>query len=126
MENEHQQNEAINYFEQSILDYKQGSSRIEMSLPNMAEGYFKFTEACFKEGALSRKQKQLTALAISIYAKDDYCIIYHAKGAAVNGATEEEIAETIAVSAALGGGAAFSQGVTLALDTFDHFQETLH
>ncbi|WP_217585802.1 carboxymuconolactone decarboxylase family protein [Lentibacillus saliphilus] len=119
-------NQTVNYFDQSIYDYKEGSSRIESHLPKVAEGYFNFTEACFKEGAISQKHKQLTALSMSIYAKDDYCIIYHTKGAVEHGATEEEIMETIAVSAALGGGAAFSQGVTLALDTFDHFNQNLH
>lgn len=34
--------------------------------------------------------------------------------------------ETIAISAALGGGAAFSQGVTLAMDTFGHYNPALH
>lgn len=118
--------ELTNYFDQSIVDYKQGSSRIEQHLPDIVQGYFKFTQACFKDGALDAKQKQLIALAISIFTNDDYCIMYHTKGAVEHGATEQEIMETIGVSAALGGGAAFSQGVTLALDTYDHYDQTNH
>ncbi|PWA07131.1 carboxymuconolactone decarboxylase family protein [Pueribacillus theae] len=117
-------NESVNYFDQSITDFKQGSSRLSNRLPEITQGYFDFTEACFREGAISKKHKQLTALSISIYAQDEYCIIYHTKGAVDHGATEEELMEAIAISAALGGGTAFSQGVTLAMDTFDHYNQT--
>ncbi|WP_234998520.1 carboxymuconolactone decarboxylase family protein [Salirhabdus sp. Marseille-P4669] len=116
------ENEYENYFDQSILDYKHGSERIKKHLPEMTQGYFDFTDACFKEGEISAKQKQLMALAVAIYAQDEYCIMYHTKGAVEHDASEEEIMETIAVSAALGGGAAFSQGVTLAMETYDYYQ----
>ncbi|MBM7571225.1 AhpD family alkylhydroperoxidase [Aquibacillus albus] len=118
--------EMYNYFDASILDYKEGSSRFREKLPELTQGYFDFTEACFQEGAMNQKQKQLTALGISIYAQDEYCIMYHTKGAAEHGATEEEIMETVAISAALGGGAAFSQGVTLVMDTFDYYKNVKH
>mgnify|MGYP001193052418 CR=1 FL=1 len=121
-----QENEAVNYFDQSISDYKQGSSRIRKHLPNVVQGYFDFTEACFEKGEISEKHKQLIALAISIYARDEYCIMYHSKGAVEHGATDEEIMETSAVCAALGGGTAFSEGVTLAIDTYDHYQQQIH
>lgn len=120
------QDEPTNYFDQSIMDYKQGSSRMQKRLPTVVQGYFDFTEACFSSGTIDQKHKQLTALGISIFAQDEYCIMYHVKGAVEHGATEEELMETIAVCAALGGGAAFSQGVTLALDTFDFYQAKLH
>ncbi|MFD1037800.1 carboxymuconolactone decarboxylase family protein [Virgibacillus byunsanensis] len=114
--------EPANYFDQSILDYKEGSSRFQKQLPKMTQGYFDFTEACFHEGAIGKKEKQLMALGISIYAQDEYCIMYHTKGAVEHGASEEEIMESIAISAALGGGAAFAQGVTLAMDTYDFYE----
>ncbi|WP_407271553.1 carboxymuconolactone decarboxylase family protein [Radiobacillus sp. PE A8.2] len=118
--------QIYSYFDESILDFKEGTSRFKDRLPKMTQGYFDFTEACFKDGAIQKKEKQLMALGISIYAQDEYCIMYHAKGAVEHGATEDEIMETIAVSAALGGGAAFSQGVTLAMETFDYYTQTKH
>ncbi len=114
--------EEMDYIEELIVDFKEGATRLQKGLPEMTQGFFDFTEACFKEGALSEKHKQLMALGISIYSQDEYCIMYHAKGAVEHGASEKEVMETVAVSAALGGGASFSQGVTLALDTFDHYQ----
>ncbi len=123
---EFHEEEQVNYFDQSIMDYKQGSSRLSKKLPKVMQGYFDFTEACFEEGTLDKKQKQLTALGISIYAQDEYCIMYHAKGAVEHGASEEELMEVIAISSALGGGAALSQGATLALDTFHHYNQKTH
>ncbi|MGP4107683.1 carboxymuconolactone decarboxylase family protein [Virgibacillus sp. L01] len=119
----HSEDDFANYFDQSILDYKEGSSRLQKKLPKMTQGYFDFTESCFEEGAMDKKEKQLMALGISIYAQDEYCIMYHTKGAVQHGCSEDEIMETIAISAALGGGAAFSQGVTLAMDTYDYYSE---
>ncbi|MRG85680.1 carboxymuconolactone decarboxylase family protein [Salinibacillus xinjiangensis] len=111
----------MSYIEEAIVDYKEGATRFQDRLPEMTKGFFDFTDACFKEGAISQKHKQLMALGIAIYAQDEYCIMYHAKGAVEHGASEEEVMEAIAVTTALGGGAAFSQGVTLAMETFDHY-----
>ncbi|RPF55841.1 carboxymuconolactone decarboxylase family protein [Aquisalibacillus elongatus] len=115
-----------NFFDQSILDYKEGLNHLKEKLPKVTEGYFDFTESCFEEGALDQKTKQLLALAISIYAQDEYCIIYHSKGAAEHQATEDEIMETVAVTAALGGGAAMAQGVSLTMDSYHHYANQQH
>ncbi|MEC5425455.1 carboxymuconolactone decarboxylase family protein [Virgibacillus sp. C22-A2] len=120
---EHNSEEMENYFDQSILDFKEGTSYFEERYPKLTKSFFQFTDECFEKGAIDKKAKQLIALGISIYAQDEYCIIYHTKGAVEHGASEEEFMETIGVSAALGGGAAFAQGVTLAMDTF-HFYKT--
>ncbi|PWU67976.1 carboxymuconolactone decarboxylase family protein [Gracilibacillus dipsosauri] len=116
----------INYFDQAIEDYKRGTTRMQEQLPEMTKGFFHFTEEAFKAGEINQKNKQLMALAISIYAQDEYCIIYHTKGAVEHGANETEIMETLAISAALGGGAAFAQAVTLAMDTYHHYEQKLH
>ncbi|MFB1050243.1 carboxymuconolactone decarboxylase family protein [Paraliobacillus sp. JSM ZJ581] len=119
----HNEEKIDNYFDQSVMDYKEGTAYLQKTLPYVTEHYMSFTDACFKSGALDKKQKQLIALGISIFAQDAYCIIYHTKGAVENDATEQDIAETIGVSTALGGGAAFAQGVTLAIDTFHHYKK---
>ncbi|WP_163539453.1 carboxymuconolactone decarboxylase family protein [Gracilibacillus sp. YIM 98692] len=120
------ENEHVNYFDQAISDYKRGTTRMQEHLPDMTKGFFDFTEEAFKEGTIDQKHKQLMALSISIYAQDEYCIIYHTKGAVEHGVSEKEIMETLAISAALGGGAAFAQAVTLAMDTYNHYNQTLH
>lgn len=99
--------------EHALLHYKEGLGKFTQKMPKFAESFNAFTEVCFQEGTLSQKQKQLIALGISLYSQDEYCIIYHVKGCLDQGATEEEILETIGVTAAFGGGATISQAVTL-------------
>lgn len=108
---EHQ--DTGNWIESALHDYKLGLGAFTQKMPELASHYNAFTEACFQEGALSQKQKQLIALGISLYSQDEYCIIYHIKGCLDQGASEEEILEAVGVTAAFGGGAAMSQAVTL-------------
>ncbi|WP_078544167.1 carboxymuconolactone decarboxylase family protein [Litchfieldia alkalitelluris] len=105
--------EPRNNTEEALHDYKLGLGTFTQKMPDIAHHFNAFTEACFKDGTLSQKEKQLIALGISIYSQDEYCIIYHTKGCLDQGASEEEILEAIGVTAAFGGGAAMSQAVTL-------------
>ncbi|MCM3585068.1 carboxymuconolactone decarboxylase family protein [Mesobacillus maritimus] len=118
MENQNQ-NDANNMSEAALLEYKEGLGVFTKKMPEIAKHYNAFTEACFKEGKLSQKEKQLIALGVALFAQDEYCIIYHTKGCLDQGATEEEILEAVGVTAAFGGGAAMSQAVTLVQDTIN-------
>jgi AhpD family alkylhydroperoxidase len=115
--------EARNITEEALMDYKTGIGNFTKKMPKLAELYNSFTEECFKEGKLSQKQKQLIALAVSLYAQDEYCIIYHTKGCLDQGCTEDEILEAVGVTAAFGGGAAMSQAVTLVQESIQDLQE---
>jgi AhpD family alkylhydroperoxidase len=115
--------EARNSTEAALHEYKMGLGIFTQKMPEIAQHYNAFTEACFKEGALSQKEKQLIALGISIYSQDEYCIIYHTKGCLDQGASEEEILEAVGVAAAFGGGAAMSQAVTLVQEAIEDLSE---
>lgn len=114
-----------NETEAALYEYKLGLGTFTQKMPEIASHFNAFTEACFKEGKLSQKDKQLIALGISIYSQDEYCIIYHIKGCLDQGATEEEILEAVGVTAAFGGGAAMSQAVTLVQDCLDDLQQNI-
>jgi AhpD family alkylhydroperoxidase len=62
------------------------------------------------DGALSTKTKELIALAIAVTERCDGCIAYHAKAAALQGATAEEVAEALAVALLMAGGPASVYG----------------
>lgn len=111
------ENQQRNFTEEVLSEYKEGLGVFMKKMPNLASSYNAFTEACFSEGALSQKEKQLIALGISLYTQDEYCIIYHVKGCLDQGATEMEILEAVGVTAAFGGGGSMSQAVTLIQDT---------
>ncbi|MBO8171827.1 MAG: carboxymuconolactone decarboxylase family protein [Bacillaceae bacterium] len=116
----------LNYTEASIQEYKEGVGLFQEVMPDVVNGYNDFTGACFKEGTVSEKDKQLIATGISVYSRDEYCIMYHTKMALEKGATPEEIMESVAVASALGGGTAFSQGVTLVMDVLQQYQNQIH
>ena len=66
--------------------------------------------AALKEGAVSIKNKELIAIAVAHTTQCPYCIEIHVKNARKAGASDEEIAETIFVVAALRAGAAVVHG----------------
>jgi AhpD family alkylhydroperoxidase len=112
-----------NNIQQTLLDYKQGVGRLSHHLPELVQRYNEFTETCFADGALSKKMKHLIALSLSVYTNDEYCIIYHTKGAVDQGASEQEILEAACVSGAFGGGMSMSQTVTLVQDALEEFKQ---
>ena len=63
------------------------------------------------DGALSRKLKQLIAVAVAHTTQCPYCIRSHTQGALRDGATEREIMEAIWVAAEMRAGAAFAHSV---------------
>ena len=118
--------EEQSFSEAALQEYKNGIGIFTKKMPKLAEAYNQFTQACFEEGMLSQKEKQMIALGISLYAQDEYCIIYHTKGCLDQGCTEEEILETVGVAAAFGGGAAMSQAVTLVQQAMEELKESPH
>ncbi|MES0856136.1 carboxymuconolactone decarboxylase family protein [Geobacillus sp. G4] len=109
--------------ESALRHYKEGIGAFTQKLPAVAERFNAFTDTCFAEGALSKKEKQLIALGISVATQDEYCTIYHTKGCLDEGASEQEILEACAVAAAFGGGAAMSQAVTLVQECLGELRE---
>lgn len=66
----------------------------------------KLNQDVMKDGALSAKQKELTAISLSIASKCEPCVKIHTRRALQLGANEEEIAEIIGVAVLLLGGPA--------------------
>lgn len=94
-------------------EYREGLRSFAQIMPDVMNAYTQFTTTCFQEGALDRKQKHLMAMGISLFTGNEHCIVYHLEGALSEGASEKEIAETVAVAGAYGGGTTFSHGVIL-------------
>ncbi len=73
-------------------------------IPGVYDGFGQLHSAAFAEGTVDKKSKELIALAIAISLRCDGCIASHARSAALSGATEQEVAETIGVAIAMNGG----------------------
>ena len=86
------------------------SRDLRHAIPDVMKGFADLHGAVMKPGSLDTKTKELIALAISISSRCDGCIASHARGAAKQGATEAEVAETIGVAVLMAGGPATVYG----------------
>ncbi len=75
--------------------------------------FFAYAEATLADGAIPAKYKELIALGVALTTQCAYCLEIHKEAAVKAGATQEEIAEVIHVTAALRAGAAVTHGTHL-------------
>ena len=78
--------------------------------PEAFKAFVAFDEAAFQEGAIPLKYKELMAVAVALTTQCPYCIEVHTKKAKKAGASEQELAETTLVAAALRAGGAVTHG----------------
>jgi AhpD family alkylhydroperoxidase len=79
--------------------------------PEAMKGFMEWDAAVFRDGALTNKTKELLAVAVAVTTQCPYCIDIHTKKAKKAGATEQELAEAIMVSAALRAGGSITHGL---------------
>jgi AhpD family alkylhydroperoxidase len=84
--------------------------RIEAGAPEAIKAFWAFDKAAMAAGAIPVKYKELMALAVAFTTQCPYCIEIHANKAREAGVSDQEIAETVAVAAALRAGAAITHG----------------
>jgi AhpD family alkylhydroperoxidase len=103
-----------------IEDLRGPTRALRDAVPAAWNGFAQLHQAAVADGALAAKMKELMALAIAVVKHCDGCIAYHAKAAARRGATEEEVADALAVALLMDGGTA-SVYAPRALDAFREF-----
>ncbi len=79
--------------------------------------------AAYAPGKLDTKVKELISVAIGVYNRCEYCIVFHTYKALEAGATREEIMEAAMVSVAFGGGPTMAYSVTLLKDSLNEFEK---
>lgn len=87
--------------------------------PELGDKFFDWYNAVFKEGALTKREKALIALAVSHAVQCPYCIDAYTKGSLENGADEEQMMEAVHVASAIRGGASLVHGVQMMNKTKD-------
>ncbi|KAB2332115.1 alkylhydroperoxidase [Cytobacillus depressus] len=87
--------------------------------PEAFSAFNKFDMEAMKPGLISRKDKELIAVAVAHVTGCAYCIEIHTKGAKKLGVTLEELAEAIFVATALKAGSALAHSVN-ALNAYDN------
>jgi AhpD family alkylhydroperoxidase len=70
------------------------------------KAFLKMEEAAFSDGALSKKNKELIAVGISLVINCESCMQWHIGQAVESGASKEEVLESIEVGIEMGSGPA--------------------
>lgn len=95
-------------------------AELAKEIPLQYSGFARLHKKAVDDGALSRKVKEMMALAISIALGCEGCIAYHTHDAVQAGATKGELLETIGVGIMMGGGPGSIYAVH-ALDALEQF-----
>ncbi|UJL47383.1 carboxymuconolactone decarboxylase family protein [Virgibacillus sp. NKC19-16] len=74
--------------------------------PEQMQAFGAFNEAVLQEGALTKKEKEIIAVAVAHVTECPYCIDSHTRNAKAEGATLEELTEAVFVVAAIEAGGA--------------------
>jgi AhpD family alkylhydroperoxidase len=78
-------------------------------------------QAALAPGALDVKTKELIALAIAVATRCDDCVAFHAKAAVEQGATRDEVLETLGMAIYMGAGPS-AMYASHALGAFTQFE----
>ena len=85
-------------------ELKVSGRRLRAAIPEVYEGYAALHGAAMRDGALPARMKELIALAIAATKECDGCVAAHARSAARQGVTAEEVAEAMGVVILMNGG----------------------
>lgn len=91
----------------------QDFGRIREGCPDLGEKFFAWYGAVMGEGALTKREKALIALAVSHAVQCPYCIDAYSEKALQAGADLEQMTEAVHVSAAIRGGASLVHGMQM-------------
>ncbi|MGD0895588.1 MAG: carboxymuconolactone decarboxylase family protein [Acidimicrobiales bacterium] len=108
-----------------IAALREPTRSLRHAAPEVWAGFGKLHDAALGDGALPARIKELIALVISVVKQCDGCIAYHAKAAALQGATPEEVAESLSVAILMDGGPSTTYGPR-AFAAYEEFAADVH
>jgi len=79
----------------------------------LGDKFFDYYNSVFEEGALTKREKALIALAVAHAVQCPYCIDAYTSGSLKHGADEEQMMEAVHVASAIRGGASLVHGVQM-------------
>lgn len=93
---------------------------LRASTPQVMKSFGELGRAATADGVLDTKTKELIALALSVAARCDPCIGFHAQTLVKLGATRQEVDEALGVATYMGGGPSLMYAAS-AIAAFDEF-----
>ncbi len=101
-------------------DLNSAIADLRKGIPDTMKGFSEMAKAATADGALDPKTKELIATAISVAVRCDGCVAFHARATEKNGASREEVLETLGMAIYMGGGPSMVYAAQ-ALAAFDQF-----
>lgn len=90
--------------------------------PDVMKAFASIAQAASASNALDAKTKELIALGIAVAVRCDDCIAFHVKAAVEQGATKEEVCETLGMAIYMGAGPSVMYA-SHALEAFAQFEK---
>ena len=110
---------SISYREVTA-DVSASLAKLRSGIPETTRGFSGLAQAAGKEGALDKKTKELIAMALSVAARCDPCLGFHAQALVKLGATRAEFEEMLGMCIYMGGGPSLMYAAK-AIDAFEEF-----
>jgi len=91
-------------WKQHLNDLTPAIRELRSGTPEVMKGFSAMAQAALKANALDTRTKELIALAIGVAIRCDDCIGFHVKAALEQGATKDEVMETLGLAVYMGAG----------------------
>lgn len=105
-----------------LNDFMGGLQDLGQTHAANVEAFMGLLGKSYERGKLDVKTKELMSVAIGVYNRCEYCIVFHTYKALEAGATRDEIIEAAMVAVAFGGGPTMAYSVTLLKQSIDEFE----
>lgn len=93
---------------------------LRADIPDTTRGFSALAQAATRDGALDKKTKELIAMALSVAARCDPCLGFHAQALVKLGCTRAEFEDMLGMCVYMGGGPALMYAAH-ALDAYEQF-----
>ncbi|WP_077324422.1 carboxymuconolactone decarboxylase family protein [Virgibacillus siamensis] len=114
---------ANQFYEKSHAEHL---NKIGELAPEQAQAFSKYNAGVFKDGALSKKEKEIIAVAIAHVTQCPYCIDTHTKNAKKEGASLSELVEAVMVTSAVEAGGAVTHSTNMHNALSEEADDTLY
>lgn len=101
-------------------DLSQAIRELRTGAPEPMKAFSALAKAALEPKALDTKTKELVALGIAVAIRCDGCVAFHAEAALKQGATRDEVMETMGMAIYMGAGPSVMYAAQ-AVEAYDQF-----
>jgi AhpD family alkylhydroperoxidase len=107
-------------YREITTDVSRTLAKLRADIPDTTNGFSALARAATKDGALDKKTKELIAMALSVGARCDPCVGFHAEALVKLGCSRAEFEEMLGMCVYMGGGPSLMYAAH-ALQAFEEF-----